>query len=129
MQEIKYKKVNLENYPQLKIEAKKAGILFSKETDIYLMTLGTKTVGICGLLLRKGSAVMKCDYVKPYFRRQGILKECIKRRIKLCQDKGIQRISAHCTKMALNVHLSCGAIIKKNFKNGITEVQYTIPEK
>ena len=104
--------------------AKKEGVLFGEEMNYYGIYRNGKLAGFCGIKRYGISAVLKCDYVFPENRRQGILKAMIDFRTNKIRNKGIIRVTANCTPLALNVYLRSGAVIIKKFKNGCVKVGY-----
>ena len=121
--------VNFEmKYSHLAEEAKRAGILFSKNTLMWIIIDQNEIVGCFGLYLRGSLAVIKCVYVKPRFRGRGWQSKAISflKGWTIENAPNVREIKANCTAMALNGHLRAGAEIVRKFKNGITEVKHQI---
>jgi GNAT superfamily N-acetyltransferase len=78
----------------------------------------------CGLYLYARTGKMKCDYVLPAYRRQGILTQMIVYRLRVACEKGVDKVVAYCTPVALGAHIKLGASPVYAYKNGITRVEY-----
>lgn len=122
-----FKKINIEHYQDIKLQAQKEGILFGKNTEMYgVFDMDNNLTGITGILFGKGKAVLKCSYVPKKYRGKSLLRLMITERMKIIsqKQKGINNVTANCTRMSLKEHIRCGAKVLNRYKNGITKVIY-----
>ena len=115
-------------YPNLVKEAKEAGILFSKDTLVWVLLDNEEIVGCCGMYIRGSWAVFKCLYIKPQYRGLGYATMSIYFR-KMYTAKyhpDVKQIWAHVTPEALNLHMNAGGEVKRRYKNGITKITHPL---
>ena len=119
------KNINIKEIDHLKEMAKKDGILFPKKNFVLLGAyLKDTLVGFGGFVLKKDSAIIKCDYVIKEYRKQGVASQLHKIRLGVMKVMGLKYVEANATPMALKMHLNSGARIVNKYKNGITKVSY-----
>jgi GNAT superfamily N-acetyltransferase len=122
---MKFLKINIEEYPDLKNIGVKNGLLFNDLADYFALFIEEKIVGYCSIKQKNfKSAIFKTAFVFPEHRRKGYLRFMVNERLKIVKSFGIIKVEANCTKQSLNVHLSLGAKITKEYKNGITKIVY-----
>ena len=100
------------------------GILFSRCCSYYAALLDNEIIGLCAILFLVRAAWLKCNFVLPTYRGRGYGFKMICWRLRECAARGITRVFAHCTPMAVNIHLRAGAKMVGRFKNGIIKVKY-----
>lgn len=122
---LELKSILLDDIPKnLLIAGQEAGLLFTESTEMKLLLLDGVPVGYCGICY-KPRVMLKCEYVLPEHRRKGLLKYMIIQRLAEIKFKrGKRTAEANCTPLSLSVHIGCGAVEHKVFKNGITQVVY-----
>lgn len=119
------KKISIKDIEHLKDIATKDGILFPKKNLILLGAyLEDKLVGFGGFVLKKNSAIIKCDYVIKEYRKQGVATQLHKIRLGVLKVMELKYVEANATPMALKMHLNSGARIVEKYKNGVTKVCY-----
>jgi GNAT superfamily N-acetyltransferase len=102
---------------------KKDGILLSEKATIFGYYDGELLVAVTGVILGK-KAYFKMSYTIPSMRKKGIFHALLAHKIKYAKNNGAKSAYANCTKQSLNAHLSFGGKIAKQYKNGITRVEY-----
>jgi len=117
--------ITLEDIGDLKEISEKDGLLFPKVSPTFIGVYSEKQlIAFGGWVIKGKKAIIKCDYVKPEYRKQGIGRHMLSTRIEILRGLGIKKIEANATKLAINMHKSAGARVVKEFKNGITQVIY-----
>ena len=77
-----YKKIHLKDLGELKALSEKEGLLYPKVSPYFIGVYDqTKLIGFGGLVFKKSKAIIKCDYVRKEYRRQGIARNLIKTRL------------------------------------------------
>lgn len=121
---IKYDLIN--NYPDLLLAAKKEGVLFTKNTLMFIVEEEAKIIGCCGVLISGTTAKFKALFVYQQYRKKGVGSACIEYRKEFIKAhyKGIKKFKANCTEHSYRLFLKQGFQITREFKNGIKEMTY-----
>ena len=108
--------------------AEREGILFSQQVDMFAVRL-RKNAGIAGFFGIRwfhGSAVLKCVYVLPEYRRRGLFRLMTEYSLRLIRSRGIERVDAHATAMSASMYLHLGAVLIRRFKFGGAAVRFLL---
>lgn len=117
--------ITLKDIGSLKEVSEKEGLLFPKKPPLFIgVYYKDKLVGFGGVVLKKNSAIIKCDYVIKEFRKKGVATKMNKTRLEMLKLIGHSNVEANATELAVGFHVNCGAKIIKKYKNGITKVAY-----
>ena len=100
----------------LVLQAKKERIGITPNTKFYCAKDNEIVIAFCGIVFKRGYAVLKNLYVIPKYRKQGIGKELVKYRFKVIKQAGYPYAIAYCTPMSVNIWLKLGAKIIKEYK-------------
>ena len=118
------KQISFNDIKMLLPEMRKSGILISDKVTLFGFYEQDKLVGISGVKIIGKKAYFKMSYTIPSMRKKGILHALLSHTIKYAKNNGAKSGYANCTKQSLNAHLSFGGKIAKQYKNGITRVEY-----
>jgi GNAT superfamily N-acetyltransferase len=117
------KKIAFKDLLPIMDDMKKDGILLSEKATSFGYYDGELLVAVTGVILGK-KAYFKMLYTIPSMRKKGILHALLSHTIKYAKNNGAKSGYANCTKQSLNAYLSFGGNIAKQYKNGITRVEY-----
>ena len=117
------KQISFNDIKMLLPEMRKSGILISDKVTLFGFYEQDKLVGISGVKMGK-KAYFKMSYTIPSMRKKGIFHALLAHKIKYAKNNGAKSAYANCTKQSLNAYLSFGGKIAKQYKNGITRVEY-----
>lgn len=100
----------------LVLQAKKERIGITPNTKFYCATDNEKVIGFCGIVFKRGYAVVKNIYVIPEYRKQGMGEKLIKYQFKVVKQAGYPYAVAYCTPMSINIFIKLGAKVIKEYK-------------
>jgi N-acetylglutamate synthase-like GNAT family acetyltransferase len=100
----------------LVLQAKKERIGITPNTKFYCAKDNEKVIGFCGIVFKRGYAVVKNIYVIPEYRKQGLGEQIIKYQFKVVKQAGYPYAVAYCTPMSINIFLKLGAKVIKEYK-------------
>jgi len=107
---------NYSEIEHLAIQAKKERIGITPNTKFYCVKDNDKIVGFCGIVFKRGYAVVKNIYVVSEKRKQGIGEEIIKYQFRVIKQAGYPYAIAYCTSKSINIFLRLGAEVTKEYK-------------
>ena len=102
-------------------ECKTLGIVFHLSYRYLAFYINGDIIGVVGFKISKNTAYLGGAFVEPKNRLQSIFKKLNTERFKYLAGK---IVTANCTQNSLHLHLKNGAIAVKQYKNGITKIQY-----
>lgn len=97
-------------------QAKKERIGITPNTKFYCAKDNEIVIGFCGIVFKRGYAVVKNIYVIPQYRKQGLGEELIKYQFKVVKQAGYPYALAYCTPMSINIFIKLGAKIIREYK-------------
>ena len=118
------KKIAFKDLLPIMDDMKKDGILLSEKATIFGYYDNGILVAVTGVIFQGKKAYFKMSYTIPSMRKKGIFHALLAHKIKYAKNNGAKSAYANCTKQSLNAHLSFGGKIAKQYKNGITRVEY-----
>ena len=102
---------------KLKLTLHEKGILFGLYID-------NEIISIASTEELKRQIVIKFQYTKPKYRKKGYGLIMLKHCINYCKNTTTKKIVASCMPMSLNMHLSQGAKIIRQCKDGGAMIYY-----
>lgn len=104
-------------------QAKKERIGITPNTKFYCVKDNDKVIGFCGIVFKRGYAVVKNIYVIPEKRKQGIGEQIIKYQFKVVKQAGYPFALAYCTPKSINIFIKLGAeVIKEHKKSTVVRI-------
>jgi N-acetylglutamate synthase-like GNAT family acetyltransferase len=97
-------------------QAKKERIGITPNTKFYCAKDNEKVMGFCGIVFKRGYAVVKNIYVMPEYRKQGLGEKIIKYQFRVVKQAGYPYALAYCTPMSINIFIKLGAKVIKEYK-------------
>lgn len=119
------KKIAFKDLLPIMDDMKKDGILLSEKATIFGYYDGERLVAVTGVILGK-KAYFKMSYTIPSMRKRGICRKLLAHCISYSKSKGIKSGYANCTESSINIYMSFGGIVTKEYKNGIKRVEYAV---
>ena len=98
-------------------QAKKEGILFSDNCTYFGYYTSEQSdehenlAGFCAFKISGNKATLKCSYVLPEYRNQGIHTKMTKIRLEVLKMMGIKSVDANCTSMSIRNMIKLGTKI------------------
>jgi hypothetical protein len=113
---IHIKNINISEIEIYKNEAKKAGLVFCKNTIYYGLYNDNELLAFTGILFYKNKAIFKNHYVPEENRGKGYFKILFDFSIKICKELNINIVEATCTNMSIKEYYKRGFIDIKKYK-------------
>lgn len=111
---LEYKNCSIEDLEPYIKEAKKSGLVFCQNSQLFLVKRANIIVGFCGYIKYKNHIKIKNIYVLPEYRMQGIYREML---TWLINKAGKCHIVATCTSSSLPEFIKRGAVVTHKYKN------------
>lgn len=124
--EIRFERVSSTFIVPFMEQAKRERIGFISGVEFWAGFVGDVMVGFYGVKGSGDVAHIKNDFTFPEYRKRGYLIQSIKFRLDELRRRGVRRVLANCTSLAVNAHLSCGAKIIENYSKGDKLLEYLL---